>query len=147
MQVVYLGKVTPRNTYSVGLKVSPAIRSLIFEEQNGYLFIGGRRVIVKDRFFIKQCYHCQLYGHISSDCPKKMNAPTCLYCMGSHRSASCSHKYTKSSYSCAKCAASKVTDDVTGHRSHNSSSLECPVYIRECKRLAQLTDFSSKNVM
>ena len=33
-QVVYLGKITPRNTVSVRLKVSPAIRSLIFGTQN-----------------------------------------------------------------------------------------------------------------
>ena len=76
-----------------------------------------------------------------------MSTPTCLYCMGSHRSSSCTYKEIKSSHSCVKCAASKVASYVDSFRSRNSSSLECPVYIRECKRLAQLTDFSSKNVL
>ena len=147
LQVVYLGKISPRNTISVGLKVSPTIRRAIFDSLNGFIFIGGRRITVKDRFFIKQCYHCQLYGHLSTDCPRQQSPPTCLYCMDSHRSSNCPHKTNKSCHSCAKCAASTIQSDVAGHNSHNSSSSTCPVYIRECKRLAQVTDFSSKNVM
>ena len=147
LQVVYLGKISLRNTISVGLKVSPAIRKLIFDTLTGFVFIGGKRITVKDRFFIKQCYHCQLFGHVSTDCPRKLSAPTCLYCMDSHRSSNCPYKHNKSCHSCAKCSASKIASDVAGHQSHNSSSPDCPVYLRECKRLAQVTDFSSKNVL
>ena len=147
VEVVFIGKVSPRNSLTVGLKVSPAVWASIFDEQNGFVFMYGKRITVKNRFFIKQCYHCQLFGHISTDCPKKQSSPTCLYCMGPHRSSTCTVKDEKSSHSCAKCAASKTPSDVAVSKSHNSSSSDCPMYIRECRRLAQLTDFSSKNVM
>ena len=147
LQVVYIGKPSLRGTFTVGLKVSPSIRMLLLDTQNGFLFVGDKRIVVKDRFFVKQCYHCQLFGHTSPDCPQQQSAPTCLYCMGSHRSSTCPNKHNVSMHSCAKCSASKIQSDVAGHTTHNSSSVECPVYKRECKRLVQVTDFTSKNVM
>ena len=147
LQVVYMGNPSTRGTISVGLKVSPTIRLLLLDTQNGFVFVGDKRIIVKDRFFVKQCYHCQLFGHVSADCPQQQSRPTCLYCMGSHRSSLCTNKHNVSAHSCAKCSASKIQSDVAGHKTHNSASTECPVYKRECKRLVQVTDFTSKNVM
>ena len=147
LQVVYMSTPSPRGTFSVGLKVSPSIRMLLLDTSNGFVFIGDKRITVKDRFFVKQCYHCQLFGHVSTDCPQKLSLPTCLYCMGPHRSSSCPNKHNISSHSCAKCSASTIHGDVAGHKTHNSSSTNCPVYQRECKRLVQVTDFTSKNVM
>ena len=148
-QIVFLSKFD--NVFStditVGIKVSPSIRAAILNDQSGYIFLAGKRVMFKDRFHIKQCYHCQLIGHISTDCPEKNNNPTCLYCMNSHRSSTCTFKQTADKHCCAKCHASKNPDDVANYMNHNSASLDCPVAVRECSRLANITDFTSKNVM
>ena len=101
--VVYVGKLSRQNCVNVGIKLSPAIRSLLFGSMNGTLYMHGKRIRVEDRFHVKQCFHCQLFNHISDDCPNKINDPTCLYCMGSHRSSSCSFKNVTSRHACAKC--------------------------------------------
>ena len=146
LQVVYLNKLSIN--LIVGLKVSPHIRSTVLREQSGFIFLGGKRIPLRDRFHVKQCYHCQKLGHISIDCPEKANNPTCLYCMGKHRSGNCYLKQITNKHCCAKCHTSKYPDDVANYDQHNSASLDCPVLIRECMRLASITDFSNnKKIM
>ena len=127
--------------------MSPLIRSTILSEQNGYIFIGSKRCLFSDRFDISQCYHCQLLGHISSNCPNKDKDSTCLYCMGNHRSVTCLLKNQHDKHCCAKCNNSATDNDSSDFKSHNSSSPDCPVYVRECQRLANITEYESKNVM
>ena len=148
LQVVYLTRTLEAKSgnLTVGLKVSPLIRSTILAEQSGYFFIGGKRLLFRDRFHVKQCYHCQLLGHISTDCPEKQNNPICLYCMGDHRSSLCTFKQTLDRHCCAKCHTSKNPDYAAHYNNHNSASLDCPLLVKECKRLASITDFTSKNV-
>ena len=133
------------NNVYIGLKVSPALRNAILTEQSGYVFFPGNRYLFKDRFHFKQCYHCQLMGHVAEDCPEKSNDSTCLYCMGNHMSMKCTNKKLYSKHACAKCHSSKDPTDAANYKSHNSASPDCPIAVRECKRLANLTDFTSKN--
>ncbi len=147
-EVVYLNKGKVGNKdLTIAFKVSPAIRATILEKQRGHIYLGGRSYEVSDRFHLKQCYHCQLLGHVSAECPDKANRPTCFYCMGRHTSRDCNYKYDYSKHCCAKCRSSKHKGDVDNSRTHNSASSECPVLIRERQRLANMTDFTSKNVM
>ena len=134
---------------TIGLKVSPLIHKTIFTHLNATLYLGNRRYPVENRFHIKQCYHCQMIGHISSDCPKatENEAPTCLYCAGEHRSAQCPYKTNKDKHQCARCNASANPNDVAEAKKHNGGSLECPIIRREVNRMAINTDFTSKNVM
>ena len=147
-QIIFVSKNNNSHAdITVGIKVSPAVRAAILTEQSGYIFLAGKRVLFKDRFHVKQCYHCQQIGHMSTDCPEKDNNPTCLYCMGTHRSSACTFKQTAEKHCCAKCQASKNPEDASNYMYHNSASLDCPVLVRECKRLASITDFASKNVL
>ena len=132
---------------SIGLKVSPAIRTLILTKQNGYMYLCSVRRPVSDRLHLRQCYHCQLLGHMSYNCPKKTERPVCLYCMGDHVSKECRVKYNTDKHSCAKCLSSKFDSDRNNSATHNSASLDCSVQVRELNRLASMTDFASKNVM
>ena len=131
---------------TIGLKVSPLIHQTIFSGMNGSLYLGNRRYQVKNRFYIKQCYHCQLLGHTSADCPdvKENKFPVCFRCAGRHRSAECTNRDT---HRCARCKASPNQNDVDCAAHHNAASLECPVQLREISRMASNTDYTSKNVM
>ena len=146
-QVVFISSRPQGDELTIGLKVSPLIRSTVLSEQNGYIFIGSKRCLFSDRFDVGQCYHCQLLGHSSDKCPKKDGHSTCLYCMGPHRSNTCTFKNQVEKHCFSKCYESAIDDDAKNYKSHNSASPDCPVYLRECQRLANITDFSSKNVL
>ena len=92
VKVVYLNPNSNGNLVTVVIKVSPAVRLSIMNNQGGRLFLGDTSFQMKDRFYVKVCYHCQEIGHISNDCPKKELSPCCLYCSGSHKSATCEYK-------------------------------------------------------
>ena len=66
--------------------------------------------------------------------------------MGKNRSANCSLKQIFNKHCCAKCYTSN-NPNVANYYQHNSASLDRPVSIRECMRLASITNFSSKNIM
>ncbi|KAL5253069.1 hypothetical protein ACHWQZ_G015731 [Mnemiopsis leidyi] len=151
--VVYLKKVKrgkmEREELTIGLKVSPLVHNTIFTHQNSTLYLGNRRYQVKNRFFIKQCYHCQLIGHTSADCPevKDNKFPVCLYCAGKHRSSECMNKANKGTHQCARCKESPYRSDAESAKTHNAGSPDCPMMVREINRMASNTDFTSKNVM
>ena len=151
--VVYLKKVKrgkmEREELTIGLKVSPLVHNTIFTHQNSTLYLGNRRYQVKNRFFIKQCYHCQLIGHTSADCPeaKDKKFPVCLYCAGKHRSSECMNKANKGTHQCARCKDSTYRSDAESAKTHNAGSPDCPMIVREINRMASNTDFTSKNVM
>ena len=69
LQVVYMNLVkhsVPKGnseSLTLGLKVSPSIYQVLFQQQSGTIYLGNRRYKVFDRFYIKQCYHCQMIGH------------------------------------------------------------------------------------
>ena len=156
ISIVYLNKIK-RSTYdkqehielTIGIKLSPTVYRVLFNQQQGSLYLGSRRYKVTDRFYIKQCYHCQMIGHTSVDCNdvKTNKRPTCMYCMESHRSSECHSKQKKDKHACARCLASKHTNDAENSKTHNAAAYDCPVLVRETKRIAANTDFISKNVM
>ena len=155
LSVVYLDKVKrfrDQKEYfdlTIGLKLSPSIYRVLFDQQQGTLYIGSRRYSVTDRFYIKTCYHCQMIGHTSADCndAKSHKLPVCMYCMGKHRSSICTNKQKKDVHVCARCLASPHGNDAECAKTHNAGSPYCPMLIRETNRLAANTDFTSKNVM
>ena len=82
-----------------------------------YVDFGTCRV--NDRFYLKQCYRCQKFGHRNNDCPlKQANKYVCRYCSSDHQSSSCPHKLskTKENFKCANC-----------NGQHNTTDTSCPV--------------------
>jgi len=145
LSVVYLKKISDHQ-YTIILKVSPAIRSAILN-QDGRIYLGNTVYPFSDRFHVEQCYHCQQLGHTSKNCPDTGKRPVCMYCMESHKSSDCTKKKNHSQHRCARCIASPVGNDAENALTHNAASPSCPLIVRESKRLAQNTDFTSKNVM
>ena len=145
--IIYLNKNKfGEKNMTIGLKLSPAVRAAILDKQRGYIYIDCQSYAVSDRFYFKECYHCQMLGHISTDCSNKTKAPTCMYCMGKHMSKDCTHKRHYDQHCCARCHSSKDPNESANYRSHNASSSYCPVMERERARLASMTDITSKNV-
>ena len=73
LDVVYINYSENNQKLTVALKVSPSIRNALFQTQQGH--IGNSSLPIEDRFFFKQCFHCQEIGHFSSDCPKSADSP------------------------------------------------------------------------
>ena len=151
LSVVFVGRVKrfEKDTLTIGLKVSPLIRSTLFLQQCGMIYLDYSRYNVSDRYYIKQCYHCQLLGHTSDDCPdNKASKPSvCMYCSENHRSKMCPNKRQTDLHNCARCKSSTSTSDSSGYTTHHAGSTSCPMIIRETVRLANMTDLTSKNVM
>ena len=145
--VVYLQAVRFGRFYTVALKVSPSIRRYLLEKQGGRLFIGNQCFPFEDRFYLRVCYHCQQYGHLSDECPKKTEDPICLYCSQRHASKNCPFKHDRSKYSCHRCSESPNKDIASAAQGHTANDPTCPVTLTEIKRLQSKTDFISKNVM
>ena len=147
LEVVYLNKPDSSHWMTIALKVSPAIRNSLFKDQQGYIFIGNNSLPIEDRFFFKQCFHCQQVGHVSSTCPKLAESPVCFYCMGPHKSKLCTKKKMPSEQCCSKCFHSTVPGEKGDYKSHNAADPQCPVVLREIQKIASNTDIISKNVM
>ena len=147
LECIYLTEDDDSKRLSVGIKVSPAIRLAIIEKQGSALFIGIRKYAIKDRYYIDTCYHCQLVGHKSTNCPSARQDPVCLYCMGSHRSKNCRVKSNRRVHCCAKCYYSNNPKFRAEYKTHNSSSFDCPVLKQARERVENNTDRESKNPM
>ena len=151
LSVVFVGRVKrfEKETLTIGLKVSPTIRSTIFQQQRGMVYLDYSRYWASDRYYVKQCYHCQLLGHTSGDCPvaQASQPSVCMYCLESHRSKVCPNKQKTELHKCARCKSSTLTSDNNGHTNHHAGSAACPMIVRETSRLANMTDVTSKNVM
>ena len=140
LNVVYMKRFL--NHCNIGIKVSPFIRNWILER--GFVFVGNSCCPIVDRLFVKQCYHCQQIGYQSGYCPHKSEPPTCLYCMGQHRSANCPSKLDSVSHRCHNCSAHKLFSKSCNH---TANSTDCPIIQTEIARLQKKIDHTSKNVM
>lgn len=132
LEVVMLQKTISASnnvSYIAALKMTPSLRKAIFDNDDK-LYVSMKRCRVHDRYYVKQCYHCQEHGHVSENCPDKANdeSSTCLYCAGSHKSADCKQKLSENNHSCANCLKSKNEKIVKGARSHTAADRRCPVY-------------------
>ena len=118
---------------SAVVRMSPEIRSLVMKN-NGRMYVGLNSCRVFDRFWVTQCYHCQRFGHISSRCSKKSEAPTCAFCAERHESRACTKK---SSPCCSNCSA---IEDEPVSVGHYASSTDCPVMMAQRQRAIENTD-------
>ena len=144
LEVVFLQK--HKNSSTIAIKVSPDIRSHIIKNCSSKLYLFSSRCRVADRFYYKQCYHCQNFGHESKSCPHKENSPVCLYCSDEHRSSTCPHKHNINLHKCSNCLRSQSPEIQRHATSHNASNPECPMALAVIRRIQNRTQMSvSKN--
>ena len=75
-------------------QVAPEVRKAISERRDR-LFLKLRQHIVKNRFYVTQCYHCQRFGHVAGSiyCPNKGKSAVCVFCTGEHDTRQCKAKH------------------------------------------------------
>lgn len=64
---------------------------------------------------ITQCYKCQDYGHLATNCYR---SPSCRFCGGKHESVNCDKK------------EAPVRKCVNCNGDHSANSVDCPIYVK-----------------
>ena len=143
LKVVFLSKKDPIAVIEVSVKIRNAIK-----QSGDKLCIGLERYLVKDRFHVIQCFHCQEYGHMADSpfCKSKDDAATCFYCAGKHSSKECTNKKERKvdKIKCVNCSKSRNPRERSACTSHKASDPLCPVFIREKERVMSRTAGSTE---
>ena len=129
------------------IKVAPEIRTMIADNRDR-IFLKLRQHIVKDRFYVTQCFHCQRYGHVAGSvyCPNKDRSPTCAFCSGDHDTRQCRAKNDNDlgRMKCVNCDVGGSKEDKKYAKSHPASSNLCPHYVNARGRLMENTSGVTK---
>ena len=114
--ILFITKDRTRNKFSKAIvKIHPDILKLI-KRSRYRIYIDFATCRVSDRFFLKQCYRCQKFGHHNDDCSMKAeNKHVCRFCSDNHESSACRFKGSKNgeNFKCANCSGKHATTDVT----------------------------------
>ena len=108
--------------FRASIRFSNMIRKII-ANMGDKLFVGPHACKVYDNFYVKRCYKCQKFGHVSSECSGKT---VCGHCAGPHSSWECTVSHDESKKCCINCK--NKTDHTLSSTNHAASSFNCPVY-------------------
>ena len=139
-EVVFIAPDKAKNFSRAVVKIHPDILQII-KQLRYKLYVDFSSCRVSDRFYIKQCYRCQKFGHSSDNCSlKETNKHVCRYCSADHTSTSCSFKGKHNEHhKCANCGGN-----------HSSTYASCPSLQKQVRntidRTKGLEDFSKNPV-
>ena len=89
----------------VDVEIYKAIKTLQFQ-----VFIDFSRCRITDRIHVTQCYRCQKFGHMKTNCTlKKNSAQIYRFCAENHEGKNCPHKGKYALYKCANCGLNHST--------------------------------------
>ena len=112
-------------------------------ERRDRLFLKLRQHIIKNRFYVTQCYHCQRFGHVAGSiyCPNKGKSAVCVFCTGDHDTRQCKAKHDNDigKMKCANYEQSGGKEDKRHAKTHPASSGLCPFYVNARARLMETT--------
>lgn len=130
------------NIFRAVIKVSNVIRTLI-HKLGDRLYAGlTSRCRVYDNLFVLRCYHCQAFGHHSTNCPDQSRSATCGYCAGLHMTKNCHRKSDVNAMCCINCKNADA-DNVM----HYANSLSCPQLVNAQRKLtAQIPFYRLQNL-
>ncbi|KAF6199601.1 hypothetical protein GE061_007627 [Apolygus lucorum] len=109
------------------VQVSKEVRKILID--SGSLNILLYRCKVEDFIDISRCFHCQQYGHISTNC--KASTHTCGFCAGEHNTRECPGGMPHSPV-CANCQRMGLPYN------HKVDDQECPAYKKTLRKHARL---------
>ena len=116
--------------YQVVAYVSPEIRDIIGKHGNR-LYIGLESVRVYDRFYVKRCNRCNLFGHYQEGCDKTLSCGLCGV-QSDHETQNCGYNEstTMDQFQCINCVRAGLVG--TGH---GTSWPKCPAYVIAQRKL------------
>jgi hypothetical protein len=114
-----------KNMATIAIRVSQKLFDFMLTK--GFVFMGNSFSRVEERFHVRQCFKCQLFGHLSSVCTE--NTDTCYHCAGPHSGRDCDSKDI-ANRCCANCSRSTNPHFKAGSSTHNAASRDCPIYQR-----------------
>ncbi|KAI1299375.1 hypothetical protein HDE_03993 [Halotydeus destructor] len=121
IKVLLLHKIRKGNQQAAIVRVPKEVhRSLL---SNPELYFEYNRLTVKRHTHVTMCYKCQLYGHISSNCP---NMTKCSHCSGEHAHKDCELRVGDQGYSCAVCKHYNALNNTSKPSDHRCHSNDCP---------------------
>ena len=126
--------------HQVVLRVSPDIRRAI-SNHDDFVHMGKLVHKVVDRFYVRRCNNCQIYGHHKDKCPTPRN-PVCGYCADTtHMSNACPIKSgAKSAFTCQNCKSKNLK-----FQGHSTFWYNCPSYKEQQKKLERSIDYDYSN--
>ena len=114
-EILFLTQDKSNNSSKAIVRIHPDILSAI-KHLRYRIYLDFATCRVNDRFFVKQCYRCQKFGHRNDDCPlKQYKKHVCRYCSDDHDSSTCSLRRSKScnNLKCANCSGAHSTTDAS----------------------------------
>lgn len=128
-----------RDLLSAVLKVTPELRRIILEENNGIVVIGNCACPARDRFHVKRCSKCLTFGHDAGSCHS--NEPTCGFCANNHYSKECPIKDESQLHKCSNCLLKNELNEDGSLVKHSAFVKTCPSYLKELRKTIKITDF------
>ena len=128
--ILFLTENKSNNTIKAVCRIHPDILKAI-KHLRYRIFIDFGICRVNDRFFLKQCYRCQKFGHRSEECPmKQSNKYVCRFCSTNHESSTCPVKQSnnKENFKCANCRGN-----------HSSTDNSCPALQKQANYIISRT--------
>ncbi|KAI1286507.1 Pancreatic lipase-related protein 2 [Halotydeus destructor] len=98
IKVLLMHKIRKGNQQAAIVRVPKEVHRTLLS--NPELYFEYVRLTVKRHTHVTMCYKCQLYGHISSNCP---NSTKCSHCSEEHAHKDCTLRISDHGYSCAVC--------------------------------------------
>ena len=128
------------------VKISPDIKNVVSKNTRLYINMSSHRVT--DYYHVLQCYTCESFGHKTSSCPLANTGDSiCLYCAGKHTFKTCNLKTMSDEHKCSNCLKNTSLDIRKQAKSHTLSSPQCPLLIREQKKIMLKTKIFTKTLV
>ena len=123
------------NIFQAFVSVSAALRDGI-KQFGDKITLGLTSCKVYNRFHVKRCNKCQLFGHYAKDCTSL--EVYCAKCAGNHETDSCSSNEKK----CINCVRSDVESV-----DHQAFEMKCPAILRQQELLKNIIEKDSLNLV
>lgn len=113
------------------------IKSAEYEKliQIGTLMLPWRECKVVEHIYIKRCFKCCGYSHISKEC--KSNKQTCSKCAGTHKFSDCQSK----KLCCVNCKLANEKYKLKLNVNHHAYSKDCTVLERRMKSIRNKIEY------
>ncbi|KAI1287113.1 hypothetical protein HDE_10860 [Halotydeus destructor] len=104
----------------------------------GELYFKYSKLRIKKHTHVTVCYKCQMYGHISTNCPNKTS---CSYCAKEHSHKECENKSKPETLICSVCEQFNVINNATKPTNHRCHTGDCPHHRKALENTEAQTEY------